>query len=196
MAIFSSMPNTLTNGQTADATQVMANFNQLVNNGNTGCAALGANNDITSLSALSTPLSTGQGGTGQTTGVPGTLVFSTVGGNTINPASSVFMGCGAGVGATEGIVSFPMPYPARIRNMFTSSNLNAGAGGTTTYTLRVAGSTTALAASIAGATAAVASNTATSIAVAQGALVSLQVVTNSSAAAASHMIAVEVDKTP
>ena len=73
MSIISSLPYTLTNGQTADATQVMANFNQIVNNVNANAAASGANADITSLSALTTPLTPGQGGTplfsgGTTTG--------------------------------------------------------------------------------------------------------------------------------
>lgn len=56
-----SLPYTLTNGTTADATQVMANYTALVN-----CllnaAAAGANNDITSLSALTTPITPTQGG--------------------------------------------------------------------------------------------------------------------------------------
>jgi hypothetical protein len=195
MTIFSSMPNTLTNGQTADATQVMANFNQIVNNGNTGCAANGANNDITSLSALSTPLSTGQGGTGQTTGVPATLVFGTVGGATLPPATTQFAGAGNGTSVTENVVAFLAPYACRMRNMFTSSNLNVGAGGTVVYTLRVAGSTTGLSCTIAGATASSQSNTATSVVVAQGAAVSVQLSSNSSASSASHMIAFEIDKT-
>lgn len=67
MSIISTLPYTLTNGTTADATQVMSDFNQIVNNVNANAAANGANADITSLSALSTPLSIGQGGTGATT---------------------------------------------------------------------------------------------------------------------------------
>lgn len=62
----SSNPFTLTNGQTADATQVMANFNNLLNCSNNNLAHNGANSDITSLSGLSTPLSVPQGGTGAT----------------------------------------------------------------------------------------------------------------------------------
>lgn len=64
MSIISALPFTLTNGTTADATQVMANFNQIVNNVNANGAHSGANADITSLSAISTPLSVAQGGTG------------------------------------------------------------------------------------------------------------------------------------
>ena len=67
MSIISPLPNTLTNGTTADATQVMADLNQIVNNVNANAAANGANSDITSLSGLSTPLSVSQGGTGVTT---------------------------------------------------------------------------------------------------------------------------------
>ncbi len=62
-----SVPFNLQNGTTADATQVMANYNALI-----AClanaAAAGANNDITSLSALSTPITPAQGGTNTYTG--------------------------------------------------------------------------------------------------------------------------------
>ena len=67
MTIINSLPFTLVNGQTADATQVMADFNQIVANANSNAAHNGANSDITSLSALSTPLSVPQGGSGQVT---------------------------------------------------------------------------------------------------------------------------------
>jgi hypothetical protein len=56
-----SLPYTLTNGTTADATQVMANYNALV-----AClanaAAQGANTDITSLGGLTTPIPPSEGG--------------------------------------------------------------------------------------------------------------------------------------
>lgn len=58
-----ALPFQLQNNTTADATQVMANFNQIVNGAQSNCAAAGANNDITSLGALSTPISPAQGGT-------------------------------------------------------------------------------------------------------------------------------------
>lgn len=81
----SGNPFTLTNGQTADATQVMANFNNLVTCANTNLAHNGANSDITSLSGLATPLSLSQGGTGNNTGalagdVGGTLAATTISG--------------------------------------------------------------------------------------------------------------------
>jgi hypothetical protein len=66
VSIFAPLPYQLTNGTTADATQVMADFNQIVVNGNSNGAASGANDDITSLSGLTTPLSVLQGGTGIT----------------------------------------------------------------------------------------------------------------------------------
>jgi hypothetical protein len=58
---------TLTNGQVADANQVMANFNTILNCANNNLAHNGANSDITSLSGLTTPLSVAQGGTGAAT---------------------------------------------------------------------------------------------------------------------------------
>lgn len=68
MSIISSLPYTLTNGQTADATQVMANFNTIISNVNTNAAENGANSSITSLSGLTTPLPESEGGTGSATG--------------------------------------------------------------------------------------------------------------------------------
>ncbi len=63
----SSNPFTLTNGQTADATQVMSNFNNLLNCANNNLAHNGANADITSLTGLTTPLGASEGGTGLAT---------------------------------------------------------------------------------------------------------------------------------
>ena len=57
-----TLPFTLTNGTTADATQVMANYNALVACF-VGAAASGANTDITSLLGLTTPLAPASGGT-------------------------------------------------------------------------------------------------------------------------------------
>lgn len=61
------LPFVFINGTTADATQVNSDLNTIVNNVNTNAAHSGANSDITSLTALSTPLSAGQGGTGAAT---------------------------------------------------------------------------------------------------------------------------------
>lgn len=63
----SSNPFTLTNGQVADASQVMSNFNNLLNCANNNLAHNGANSDITSILGLTTPLSVAQGGTGDAT---------------------------------------------------------------------------------------------------------------------------------
>jgi len=57
-----SLPFNLQNGTTADATQVMANYNSLVAC-LTNAAAAGVNNDITALTALSTAITPAQGGT-------------------------------------------------------------------------------------------------------------------------------------
>ena len=70
MSIIGALPFNLQNGQTADATQVMANFNEIVNDTNSNAAAAGANSDITSLSGLTTPLSVTQGGSGSATPAP------------------------------------------------------------------------------------------------------------------------------
>ncbi len=63
MSIINTLPFQLQNGTTADATQVMADFNQIVSNVNANGASNGANDDITALLALTTPISPGQGGT-------------------------------------------------------------------------------------------------------------------------------------
>ena len=64
MSIIPSLPVTLQNGTTADATQVMANFNSIVANVNNNAANGGVNSNITSLAGLTTPLSAAQGGSG------------------------------------------------------------------------------------------------------------------------------------
>ncbi len=66
MAIVGAYPYILLNGQVADATQVMADFNLVKSDVNTHAATNGANSDITSLTGLTTPLSVAQGGTGGT----------------------------------------------------------------------------------------------------------------------------------
>jgi hypothetical protein len=57
-----TLPFNLQNGTTADATQVMANYNALVNC-LTLAAAAGVNSDITALTGLTTPLPPTEGGT-------------------------------------------------------------------------------------------------------------------------------------
>lgn len=62
-SIIPSVPYNLTNGTVADATQVMGNFNTIVSDVNANAATAGANNNITSLTGITTPLSPIQGGT-------------------------------------------------------------------------------------------------------------------------------------
>ena len=63
-----SFPFQLANGVVADATQVMADLNLLLNCTVNSLATSGANTNITSLLGLSTPLTVPQGGTGAATG--------------------------------------------------------------------------------------------------------------------------------
>ena len=81
-AICSSYTYTLTNGSTADATQVMSNFNLVRNCVVNNAAGSGANSDITSITGMTTPLSVAQGGTpvfvgGTTTGSGNAQVAAT-----------------------------------------------------------------------------------------------------------------------
>jgi microcystin-dependent protein len=66
--IVTAFPFQLQNNTLADATQVMANFNQLRNNVNSNAAKNGANSDITSLLGLTTPLAPSVGGSTTWTG--------------------------------------------------------------------------------------------------------------------------------
>jgi hypothetical protein len=67
MSIIGSLPFTLTNGETADATQVMANFNSIIADVNGGAAENGANASITQLTGITTPIPVSEGGTGENT---------------------------------------------------------------------------------------------------------------------------------
>ena len=91
MSIIPAYTYTLTNGTTADANQVMANFNTVLTNVNNNAATNGTNSNITQLTGLTTPLTVGQGGTGlgtltangiiigNGTSTPGFLTTSTTG---------------------------------------------------------------------------------------------------------------------
>lgn len=74
--IVGALPFQLQNGTTADATQVMADFNKILNDVNTNAAKNGVNTDITALTALSTPITPAQGGT--------TIYFASTSGGTAN----------------------------------------------------------------------------------------------------------------
>lgn len=78
-----SLPVNLTNGTTADASQVMADFNFILSQTNANCATAGANSNITSLSGLITPITSGQGGSqyysgGTSTGSANAQVVATL----------------------------------------------------------------------------------------------------------------------
>lgn len=96
-----SYPFTLTNGQTADATQVMTNFNTVRNCVINNAASSGANSDITSILGLTTPLSPSQGGTplyvgGTSTGSANAQAVATLTpiGFTLTPGFSAYFTAG------------------------------------------------------------------------------------------------------
>jgi len=60
--IVGSLPYNFTNGSTADATQVMANYNYIVSQVNANAAASGVNTTITALPNLNTPIPLAAGG--------------------------------------------------------------------------------------------------------------------------------------
>lgn len=78
-------PYNLTNGSSADASQVMGNFNNVLNCADNNLAHNGSNSDITSLNGLTTPLSTSQGGSGNTTGQPSGAAGGDLTGNYPSP---------------------------------------------------------------------------------------------------------------
>ena len=74
--IVGTLPFQLQNGTTADATQVMADFNKILTDVNTNGAKNGVNTDITALNALVTPITPAQGGT--------TVYFASTSGGSAN----------------------------------------------------------------------------------------------------------------
>lgn len=123
-------PYTLQNGQLADANQVMANFNNLLNCSNNNLAKNGANSDITSLSGLTTPLSVSQGGTGNTTGRPSGVAGGVLAGTYPNPAYAPIAANTFVANATAGSAA-----PTAITGTVATTKLNnfvgdSGSGGT------------------------------------------------------------------
>lgn len=88
MAIVPSLPVTLQNGTTADATQVMANFNAIVSAVNANSANSGINTNITQLQGLTVPVAVNQGGTGQNVLTPNAVLL----GEGINGVNAVAPG--------------------------------------------------------------------------------------------------------
>lgn len=74
--IVGTLPFQLQNGTTADANQVMADFNKLLNDTNANAAKNGVNTDITALTALITPITPAQGGS--------SVYFASTSGGTAN----------------------------------------------------------------------------------------------------------------
>jgi hypothetical protein len=62
MPIIGTLPSNIVNGDIADAPTAMANWNYIVAQVNANAAQNGANNDITALLALTTPITPAQGG--------------------------------------------------------------------------------------------------------------------------------------
>src|SRR5260221_13993031 len=87
-------PFTLVNNTTADATQVMADLNNIINFINSFCAKVGINADITQLTALTTPLTIAQGGTGRTFLGQGTALITSSDGLTVDGVTSGTAGDG------------------------------------------------------------------------------------------------------
>ena len=94
--IIGALPYTLTNGQVADANQVMADFNAIVSSTNANAANAGVNTNITALNGLSTPINPSQGGsslylggTASNTGNAYTIVSPAPTGFTLSVGKSV-----------------------------------------------------------------------------------------------------------
>ena len=111
MAIIPSLPITLQNGTTADATQVMANFNAIVSAVNANAAGSGINTNITQLLGLTVAVAVNQGGTGAQILTPNGVL---IGNGTSNvsavapaAAGTVLTSNGAGVNP-----SYQTPLPA------------------------------------------------------------------------------------
>lgn len=129
-----SMPFIFANNQLADATQVNANFAQIQTGVGTTCAASGANNDITSLGGLTTPLAPSSGGTTSYVASPttstGTNAIAIAGTNppfVLTPGNRVhFIAGGTNTAAATVTVS-----PTAVQNLFrrTQSGVASTQGG-------------------------------------------------------------------
>lgn len=143
MSISTPYPYTLTNGTTADATQVMANFAQIQNDVNANAANNGANNNITSLTGLTTPIAPGSGGTVTYTSTATTntsnayVVGTTVPNNWTNYAGNIIIwvpnATNTAGGATLAINGATACNIEKVNGLGTTVNISAGdlANGTT-----------------------------------------------------------------
>lgn len=86
-------------GGTSLGIGIFTAVNSAVARASLGAAASGANNDITSLNALTTPISVSQGGTGQTTYTNGQLLIGNSTGNTLTKTT---LTAGTGINITNG----------------------------------------------------------------------------------------------
>ena len=130
MTIINPLPNDFVNGTTIDATQVNANFSQIVTNVNANAAANGANDDITSLNALTTPIPPTAGG------VPTGALFDFAAvtppsgylacdGSAVSRATyaALFAVIGTVWGAGDGSTTFNIPdYRGRVSAGYDASN--------------------------------------------------------------------------
>lgn len=109
MALIPSLPVILQNGTTADATQVMANFNAIVSGVNTNAANSGINTNITQLQGLTVAVAVNQGGTGQNILTPNAVLIGegTSGINGAAPAAAGTVLTSNGPGLDP---SFGCPY--------------------------------------------------------------------------------------
>lgn len=118
-------PYTLTNGQTADANQVMANFNSILTCANNTLTTGGANSSITSLSGLTTPLSVPQGGTGLSTLTIHNILIgegSVMGG--LSPGTSGYILTSNGPGADPTFQA--VPVGGSVTSVSTNNGLTGG----------------------------------------------------------------------
>ncbi len=114
--IINALPYNFTNGSLADATQVMANYDEIVTDVNTNGAHNGVNSDITSITGLTTALPPSEGGT---------VVYT--GGTTAGSANAQTL-----------VTVTPSAFALTAGNIVTGI---AGASNTTTATLATNGTT-------------------------------------------------------
>lgn len=192
--IISPITFTFVNGTVIDAVQVNANFAQIIANVNANAAGSGANSDITSLSGLTTPLSTAQGGTGRNSGVPSVLAFST--GVTTLAANATWFFSVGNAATIEAQVYFTAPVAGTIKNLYAQAAAVPGAGQTYTYAVMKNGAPQTLTCQTAGGAASGSHDTTHSFSVAAGDLVTVRVLVSVTAAVVNHSASMEFDVNP